>query len=58
MHPFDGNNPVTAQLTDMGEEKSRIGMPVEIVTRRIREVGNVRGFLVNGYKFRPVMQRN
>jgi hypothetical protein len=27
---------VTAQLTDLGEQKVEIGMPVEMVTRRIR----------------------
>jgi uncharacterized OB-fold protein len=29
-------------------------MPVEMVTRRLREDGN-RGMLVYGYKFRPVL---
>lgn len=45
---------VTAQLTDLGEEKVEIGMPVEMVTRRIRQDGDERGMLVYGYKFRPV----
>ncbi|NMB54805.1 MAG: Zn-ribbon domain-containing OB-fold protein [Leptolinea sp.] len=45
---------VTAQLTDLGEEKPRIGMPVEMVTRKIREDENERGMLIYGYKFRPV----
>jgi uncharacterized OB-fold protein len=49
---------VTAQLTDLGEEKPRIGMPVEMVTRKIREDENERGMLIYGYKFRPVLQRN
>jgi hypothetical protein len=31
-----------------------IGLPVEMVTRRIRQDGNKRGMLVYGYKFRPV----
>jgi uncharacterized OB-fold protein len=44
---------VTAQLTDLGEEKPRIGMPVEMVTRKIREDENERGMLIYGYKFRP-----
>lgn len=48
---------VTAQLTDLGEEPVQIGMPVEMVTRRIRSDGDERGMLVYGYKFRPVMQR-
>ncbi|MCE1255515.1 MAG: Zn-ribbon domain-containing OB-fold protein [Anaerolineae bacterium] len=46
---------LTAQLTDLGEEPVQIGMPVEMVTRRIREDGDERGMLVYGYKFRPVM---
>jgi len=46
---------VTAQLTDLGAEPVKIGMPVEMVTRRIRSDGNDRGMLVYGYKFRPVM---
>jgi len=46
---------VTAQLTDLGEKPVEIGMPVEMVTRRIREDGNESGMLVYGYKFRPVM---
>jgi hypothetical protein len=46
---------VTAQLTDLGEDAVKIGMPVEMVTRRIREDGNERGILVYGYKFRPVL---
>lgn len=46
---------VTAQLTDLGEDPVEIGMPVEMVTRRIRSDGDDRGMLVYGYKFRPVM---
>lgn len=49
---------VTAQLTDLGEEQPRIGMPVEMVTRKIREDGDERGMLIYGYKFRPLLQRN
>jgi len=45
---------VTAQLTDLGEEPVKIGMPVEMVTRRIRSDGNDRGMIVYGYKFRPL----
>jgi uncharacterized OB-fold protein len=47
---------VTAQLTDLGEQKVKIGMPVEMVTRRIRSDGDERGMLVYRYEFRPVMQ--
>ena len=49
---------VTAQLTDLGEKPVEIGMPVEIVTRRIREDGSERGILVYGYKFRPAVRAN
>ena len=48
---------VTAQLTDLGEAQPEIGMPVEMVTRRLRSDGDERGMLVYGYKFRPVMKR-
>jgi hypothetical protein len=43
---------VSAQLTDLGEEPIEIGMPVEMVTRKLRSDGE-RGMLVYGYKFRP-----
>ncbi len=45
---------VTAQLTDLGEQPVEIGMPVEMVTRRLRQDGDERGMLIYGYKFRPV----
>jgi len=45
---------VTAQLTDLGDAPVEIGMPVEMVTRRLRQDGDERGLLVYGYKFRPV----
>jgi uncharacterized OB-fold protein len=47
---------VTAQLTDLGETGPEIGMPVEMVTRRLRSDGDERGMLIYGYKFRPVMK--
>jgi uncharacterized protein len=47
---------VTAQLTDLGDSKVEIGMPVEMVTRRIRQDGDERGMIVYGYKFRPVLR--
>jgi len=31
-------------------------MPVEMVTRRLRQDGDERGMLIYGYKFRPVLQ--
>lgn len=46
---------VTAQLTDVDPKDVQIGMPVEMVTRRLREEGQ-RGLIVYGYKFRPVLQ--
>jgi hypothetical protein len=47
---------VTAQLTDLGEGSVEIGMPVEMVTRRLRQDGDERGLIVYGYKFRPLLQ--
>lgn len=46
---------LTAQLTDLGDAPVTIGMPVEMVTRRIRSDGDEKGMLVYGYKFRPVL---
>ena len=51
---LDEGPKVTAQLTDLGEQPVEIGMPVEMVTRRIRQDGDERGMLVYGYKFRPL----
>jgi uncharacterized OB-fold protein len=47
---------VTAQLTDLGETPVEIGMPVEMVTRRLRQDGDERGMLIYGYKFRPTLK--
>jgi uncharacterized OB-fold protein len=47
---------ITAQLTDLGEKPVEIGMPVEMVTRKIRSDGDERGMLVYGYKFRPILR--
>ncbi len=44
---------VTAQLTDIGDRGVEIGMPVEMITRKLRSDGDERGLLVYGYKFRP-----
>lgn len=47
---------VTAQLTDVDPDEVEIGMPVEMVTRRLQERGpHGQGYLVYGYKFRPVL---
>lgn len=45
---------VTAQLTDVDSGEVYIGMPVEMVTRKLREEGEA-GMIVYGYKFRPVL---
>jgi uncharacterized protein len=45
---------VTAQLTDVEAAEVRIGMAVEMVTRRLQEKGP-EGLLVYGYKFRPAL---
>jgi len=44
---------VTAQLTDVASADIEIGMPVEMVTRRIRTQGDD-GPITYGYKFRPM----
>ena len=33
-----------------------IGMPLEMVTRKLGQIGDERGLLVYGYKFRPVLE--
>lgn len=43
---------VTAQLTDIDKDDVSIGMPVEMVTRKLRTDGP-EGMIVYGYKFRP-----
>ena len=45
---------VTAQLTDVDESDVKIGMKVEMVTRKLREEGE-EGQIIYGYKFRPMM---
>ena len=47
---------VTAQLTDMGSDDVYIGMPVEMVTRKLQEQGD-EGIILYSYKFRPQLQR-
>ncbi|MCI0395208.1 MAG: Zn-ribbon domain-containing OB-fold protein [Chloroflexi bacterium] len=44
---------VTAQLTDMDSKDVAIGLPVEMVTRKLRSDGE-EGVIVYGYKFRPL----
>ncbi len=43
---------VTAQLTDVDPEEVKVGMPVEMVTRKLYEEGEG-GVIHYGYKFRP-----
>lgn len=43
---------VLAQLTDVDFIDVAIGMPVEMVTRKLRTDGS-EGMIVYGYKFRP-----
>lgn len=45
---------VTAQLTDVDNDEVEIGMPVEMVTRKLRAHGE-EGLIIYGYKFRPRM---
>ncbi len=45
---------VAAQLADVEPEQLSIGMPVEMVTRRLREDGH-QGIVLYGYKFRPLL---
>jgi uncharacterized OB-fold protein len=47
---------VTAQLTDVDAEEIKIGMPVEMVTRKLTQEGS-EGQIVYGYKFRPLLQQ-
>ena len=45
---------LTAQLTDVESDDVKIGMPVEMVTRKLTEDGP-EGVIVYGYKFRPLL---
>ena len=45
---------VTAQLTDVDSGDVRIGLRVEMVTRKLREESD-EGQIIYGYKFRPVL---
>lgn len=47
---------ITAQLTDIGDEEIKIGTPVEMVTRKLRDDGDRHGTILYGYKFRPILQ--
>jgi len=43
---------ITAQLTDVESDEVQIGLPVEMVTRKLLEQGQ-EGLIQYGYKFRP-----
>jgi len=45
---------ITAQMTDVEPDDVAIGQPVEVVTRKLRDLGPD-GLLIYGYKFRPVL---
>jgi hypothetical protein len=47
---------VMAQLTDVEDVALTIGMQMEMVTRKLRE-SSEHGYIVYGYKFRPVLRR-
>jgi uncharacterized OB-fold protein len=44
---------VEAQLTDANPEDLRVGLRVEMVTRKLRAEGEA-GLIIYGYKFRPM----
>ena len=45
---------ILTQLTDVFPEEVYVGMPVEMVFRKVREAG-AEGIIEYGYKFRPRM---
>ena len=45
----------SGQLTDVSPDQVTVGMPVEMVTRKVREFGED-GVLLYGYKFRPLFE--
>jgi hypothetical protein len=54
MVTLDEGPVIMAQLTDVDGVELRIGMPVEMVTRKIQEK-SANGYIVYGYKFRPLL---
>lgn len=46
---------ITAQLTDVNPNEVNIGMPVEMIVRKLSEQDED-GLIVYGYKFRPPLQ--
>lgn len=54
MVQLDAGPLIMAQLADVDDVELRIGMPVEMVTRKLRD-SSEHGYIVYGYKFRPVL---
>ena len=52
---LDDGPMVTAQLTDVDAADVKIGLRVEMVTRKLREDGD-EGQIIYGFKFRPILQ--
>lgn len=52
---LDSGPLILAQLTDASEEEVGIGLPVEMVTRKLSVDGD-EGLIQYGYKFRPVLK--
>jgi hypothetical protein len=52
MVKLDDGPLVSTQLTDVNYDAIRIGMRVEMVTRKLRAYGK-NGLIIYGYKFRP-----
>jgi len=52
MVQLDDGPLIMAQLADVEDVDLRIGMPVEMVTRKLRDSSD-HGYIVYGYKFRP-----
>ena len=46
---------LTARITDCNLEDVKVGMPVEVTFRRVRESG-ASGIIKYGYKFRPLIK--
>lgn len=51
MIKLDEGPMVEAQLTDLNADELEVGMPLEMVTRKLREDGEA-GLIIYGYKFR------
>ena len=57
MVKLDEGPMVEAQLTDVNPSDLKVGLRVEMLTRKLREFGQ-EGLIVYGYKFRPVANGN